>query len=208
MEQELFSVQAPAFPCTAGIDEAGRGPLAGPVCAACVLLPEDFPLQVLGDSKKLTHLARQKAEALIKEKAIWALGWASAEEIDACNILQATMRAMTRALRKVQQQASVQLVLIDGNRTPSQITDVPCKAIVKGDAKIPQIMAASILAKEARDRFMDLAAQKWPQYGFEIHKGYPTALHQKNLQEYGFCPIHRRSFHLKRQEAAQEASLF
>ena len=208
MEQELFSSQGLPLNCIAGIDEAGRGPLAGPVCAACVLLPDDFPVVVLNDSKHLTHREREQAEAIIKKQSVWAVAWATAQEIDTYNILQATMLAMTRALRKVQKLADVQLVLIDGNRVPAQISDVPCQAIVKGDAKVPQIMAASILAKEARDRYMDYAAKKWPQYGFEIHKGYPTALHQKNLRRYGFCPIHRRSFHLKHQEHTQEPSLF
>ncbi len=208
MEQELFDSQGLPPDCVAGIDEAGRGPLAGPVCAACVLLPDHFPVELLNDSKRLTHRERERAEAVIKEKAVWAVAWATAQEIDRYNILQATMLAMTRALRKVQKLAEVKLALIDGNRVPGQVADIPCQAIVKGDAKVPQIMAASILAKEARDRYMDYAAKKWPQYGFEIHKGYPTALHQKNLRQYGFCPIHRRSFHLKHEEPPQEPSLF
>ncbi len=200
MEQELFPTREIPLTELAGIDEAGRGPLAGPVCAACVMLPWDFPLALLGDSKKLTRLQRKVAEKAIKEKAIWAVAWATHKEIDKLNILQATMLAMTRALRKVQEKAHVDLVLIDGNKVPCQITDVPCKAVVKGDAKIPQVMAASILAKEARDRFMECAAKKWPHYGFEIHKGYPTPLHQKMLGMYGPSPIHRTSFHLKKEE--------
>ncbi|MCI2096725.1 MAG: ribonuclease HII [Sphaerochaeta sp.] len=196
-QEELFPLQSNDPLHTCGIDEAGRGPLAGPVCAAAVILPPHFPIQILNDSKKLTHFQRQKAETVIKEQALWAIGWASNEEIDRINILQATFLAMERAYQKLATQAEVTLALVDGNRKPP----LPCPVItiVKGDAKEPAIMAASILAKEARDRFMDDADKKWPQYGFAIHKGYPTALHQKNLREFGFCPIHRRSFHLHHQ---------
>lgn len=207
MEQELFDLPEPALHQVAGIDEAGRGPLAGPVAAACVVLPDDFPVEVLNDSKKLTHHERQKAETIIKKKAVWAVAWATHEEIDKLNILQATMLAMTRAFQKVtKQKPAITTILIDGNRVPDTLKPYGAQAIVKGDAKIPAIMAASILAKEARDRFMTCAAKKWPQYGFEIHKGYPTALHQKRLAEYGPCPIHRKSFHLKKQSTKTQDS--
>lgn len=202
---DMFGEEGKENLTVCGIDEAGRGPLAGPVCAAAVILPPDFPLDILDDSKKLTAKERQNAETVIKEKAIWAIGWATHTEIDTVNILQATFLAMERAFTKLENQHAVDVAWVDGNRKPP--LGIPTKAIVKGDATIPSIMAASILAKEARDRFMRKAAEKWPQYGFEIHKGYPTALHQKNLRLYGYCPIHRRSFHLHHDETNQESLL-
>jgi ribonuclease HII len=202
---ELFPEERIPENETCGIDEAGRGPLAGPVSAAAVILPEGFPLEILNDSKKLTAKERQEAEKDIKEQAFWAVGWATAKEIDELNILQATFLAMNRAYEKLACQTSVRLALVDGNRDPH--LPIPVRTIVKGDATIPSIMAASILAKEARDRYMAFAAKKWPEFGFEIHKGYPTALHQKNLRLYGMCPIHRRSFHLK-SESEEQKSLF
>ncbi|MFA6845126.1 MAG: ribonuclease HII [Sphaerochaetaceae bacterium] len=205
MDSELFSKRGSKEICICGIDEAGRGPLAGPVAASAVILPKDFPLEVLNDSKKLSARQRQKAEKIIKEKAYWSIGWASAKEIDKLNILQATFLAMARAFSKLDKQIPVDIAQVDGNQKPPLHCQV--QTIVKGDASIPNIMAASILAKEARDRFMVRCAAKWPQYGFEIHKGYPTLLHQKNLQEYGQCPIHRRSFHLKKQLKKEEHPL-
>lgn len=175
-----------------GVDEAGRGPLAGPVYAAAVVLGDGFPTEVLDDSKRLSPARRLAAERIIKERALaWAVALATREEIDALNILQATMLAMRRAVGKLD--ASLfGLVLVDGDRVPS----LPCPArpVVGGDALVPEIMAASILAKTERDRIMDLCAVKWPGYGFERHKGYPTALHKARLRELGPCPIHRRSF--------------
>ncbi len=181
-----------------GADEAGRGPLAGPVCASAVVLPKDFPFELLNDSKKLSEKRRNKIEPIIKEKALaWAVAWATPKEIDQINILQASMLAMKRAFEKVQLQLkqnnlTPDILLVDGNKTPN--VDIPCKAIVKGDAKIPEIMAASILAKNARDRFMVCAAKKWPEYRFEKHKGYPCPEHKELLRKYGPCPIHRLTF--------------
>ena len=188
----------PEYDIVIGADEAGRGPLAGPVCAAAVILPPDFPFELLADSKQLSEKKRLIAEPVIKERAIaWAVAWASPREIDEINILQASMLAMKRAYLKVCGQigdlAGSRVLLVDGNRRPD--VDIPCQAIVKGDATVHEIMAASILAKNARDRFMVAAAGKWPQYGFEKHKGYPCASHKAALSMYGPCPIHRITFH-------------
>lgn len=181
-----------------GADEAGRGPLAGPVCASAVVLPKDFPFEILNDSKKLSEKRRLQIEPIIKEKAIaWAISWATPKEIDQINILQASMLAMKRAYEKVlvqlnQKKITPNILLVDGNKTPT--VDILCQAIVKGDAKVPAIMAASILAKNARDRLMVLADKKWPQYNFDKHKGYPCPQHKELLRKYGPCPIHRLSF--------------
>lgn len=181
-----------------GADEAGRGPLAGPVCASAVVLPKDFPFEILNDSKKLSEKRRLQIEPIIKEKALaWAISWATPKEIDQINILQASMLAMKRAYEKVlvqlnQKKITPNILLVDGNKTPA--VDILCQAIVKGDAKVPAIMAASILAKNARDRLMVLAAKKWPQYNFDKHKGYPCPQHKELLRKYGPCPIHRLSF--------------
>ncbi len=181
-----------------GADEAGRGPLAGPVCASAVVLPKDFPFEILNDSKKMSEKRRLSVEPIIKEKAVaWAVAWGTVKEIDQINILQASLLAMKRAYLKVQAQLEKTefynpILLVDGNKTPN--VPISCKAIVKGDSKIPQIMAASILAKNARDRFMMCAAKKWPMYCFEKHKGYPSALHKELLHKYGPCPIHRLTF--------------
>lgn len=192
---ELFEESELPSHSICGIDEAGRGPLAGPVCAAAVILPSDFPLDILGDSKKLTEKQRLAAEPIIKEKAVWGIGWASAREIDRYNILQATFRAMNRALEKaLKMGGKTNLILIDGNRTfPCRI---PTAAVIKGDSKVPEIMAASILAKTARDRFMCRMAGKWADYGFEQHKGYPSRLHVSAYRLHGPCPLHRLSFHI------------
>lgn len=181
-----------------GTDEAGRGPLAGPVCAAAVVLPRDFPFEILNDSKSLSPKKRSNAEIIIKEKAIaYGISWASAQEIDEINILQASLLAMKRAYIKVCNQLknlgiTPDILLVDGNKTPT--VDISCKAIVKGDSSVHQIMAASILAKTARDRFMLHADNKWPQYGFAKHKGYPSKMHAQTILEFGFCPIHRKTF--------------
>lgn len=181
-----------------GADEAGRGPLAGPVCASAVALPRDFPFEILNDSKKMTEKKRLLAEPVIKKKALaWAVCWATPKEIDEINILQASLLAMKRAFEKVRAQLEKQglvadILLVDGNKTPC--VGFPCRAIVKGDSKVPAIMAASILAKNARDRFMVCAASKWPEYGFEKHKGYPCPLHKEMLYKHGPCPIHRKTF--------------
>jgi ribonuclease HII len=175
----------------AGVDEAGRGPLAGPVVAAAVILDERAPIRGLADSKVLTAAARARLDALIRARALaLCVAEASVEEIDRLNILQATLLAMRRAvegLRLLPRQ-----VLVDGNRLP--VLQVPATAIVKGDATVAAISAASILAKVHRDRECAALHLRWPQYGFDGHKGYPTAAHLAALREHGPCPAHRRSF--------------
>ena len=179
-----------------GIDEAGRGPIAGPVTAAAVILPPDFPVACLDDSKKLSAPRRDRAAALIRNRALaWATGWAWPEEIDTLTIHRATLAAMRRALRGLTMQGMLpQLVLIDGNYTPQLA--LPCRACVKGDSHIPAIMAASIIAKTERDRWMVRYARIEPLYGFEQHKGYPTRLHRERTQSLGPSAIHRMSFRI------------
>ena len=175
----------------AGVDEAGRGPLAGPVVAAAVVLPLRFSLPWLTDSKRLSERKRQSLEIQIKEKALaWSVAEASIEEIDELNILHATMLAMRRAVAGLN--IVPQKVLVDGNRCPDIPQAVEC--IVKGDLTEPCISAASILAKQARDRMMMALDILYPQYGFARHKAYPTALHRQALIEHGACPAHRRNF--------------
>jgi ribonuclease HII len=175
----------------AGVDEAGRGPLAGPVVAAAVILDELAPIKGLKDSKVLTALRRERLFDEIRAKALCcSIAQASVEEIDALNILQATLLAMRRAVEGLRLRPHK--VLVDGNRLP--VLTVPADAIVKGDAKIKAISAASILAKVHRDRLcVELHAQH-PQYGFDGHKGYPTPAHLAALREHGACAQHRRSF--------------
>jgi len=198
MDEQLFLFEEPHYSVVIGTDEAGRGPLAGPVCAAAVVLPADFPFGILDDSKKLSEKKRLAAEPVIKEKAIaWAVAWSTPGEIDEINILQASMLAMRRACLDVMKQLEdkgmhADIVLADGNKRP--FADIPCEAIVKGDAKVHEIMAASILAKTARDAFMVKAALRWPVYGFEKNKGYPCASHKAALRQFGPCPIHRLTF--------------
>lgn len=177
-----------------GVDEAGRGPLAGPVCAAAVILPKHLRIPGLTDSKKLTDKKRRELFPIIQEQAIaYGIGLASESEIDEINILQATFLAMRRALDQLS--VRPEIALIDGNRE----TDfgLPVKTVVKGDSLSANIAAASILAKVTRDNLMVELAQQYPEYGFEIHKGYGTKAHYEALRTYGPCPIHRRSF-LKR----------
>ena len=174
-----------------GVDEAGRGPLAGPVCAAAVILPEHLQIPGLTDSKKLTDKKRRELFPIIQEQAIaYGIGLASESEIDEINILQATFLAMGRALEQLSVRPA--LALIDGNRE----TDfgLPVKTVVKGDSLSANIAAASILAKVTRDNLMLELAQQYPEYGFDIHKGYGTKAHYEALRTYGPCPIHRRSF--------------
>ena len=174
-----------------GVDEAGRGPLAGPVCAAAVILPEHLQIPCLTDSKKLTDKKRRELYPIIQEQAIaYGIGLASESEIDEINILQATFLAMRRALEQLS--VRPEIALIDGNRE----TDfgLPVKTVVKGDSLSANIAAASILAKVTRDNIMVELAQQYPEYGFEIHKGYGTKAHYEALRQYGPCPIHRRSF--------------
>ena len=174
-----------------GVDEAGRGPLAGPVCAAAVILPRDLELPGLTDSKKLTDKKRRELFPLIQEQAIaWGIGLATEQEIDEINILQATFLAMQRALDQLQVRPD--LALIDGNRQKD--FGVPAKTVVKGDSLSANIAAASILAKVTRDDLMVELAETYPQYGFEIHKGYGTRAHYAALTEYGPSPIHRMTF--------------
>ncbi|MDD5613369.1 MAG: ribonuclease HII [Gallionella sp.] len=174
-----------------GVDEAGRGPLAGPVSAAAVILDEAHPIPGLNDSKKLSERQRELLAPLIRECALaWAVAWASVEEIDALNILQATLLAMRRAVQALP--VSPQQVLVDGLYCPQ--TGIPSQAIVKGDSKVAAISAASILAKTARDELMLQLHQQYPVYAFDVHKGYPTAAHLAALRAHGASPVHRRSF--------------
>ena len=174
-----------------GIDEAGRGPLAGPVCAAAVILPLDCHIDGLNDSKKLTEKKREALFPLIQEKArAWGIGWASAEEIDAINILQATFLAMKRAVEQLSVQSG--WALVDGNRMPP--LDVPGETVVKGDAQCASIAAASILAKVSRDRLLEEWDTLYPEYGFAKHKGYGTKAHYDAILRHGVLPIHRKSF--------------
>jgi ribonuclease HII len=176
-----------------GLDEAGRGPLAGPVVAACVVLSADFPVHLLDDSKKLSEQKRMMLEALIKENALsYGIGLASHKEIDRINILNASMLAMQRAYDKVNGTIEIALALVDGNKVP--LLSCSTQAVVGGDATIPAIMAASILAKQHRDRIMVQCGVKWPEYRFEKHKGYPTKEHRSLCRVHGLTPIHRRSF--------------
>ncbi|MCI6228187.1 MAG: ribonuclease HII [Candidatus Faecousia sp.] len=174
-----------------GVDEAGRGPLAGPVCAAAVVLPEHLQIPGLTDSKKLTDKKRRELFPIIQEQAVaYGIGLASEQEIDEINILQATFLAMGRALEQLS--VRPEIALIDGNRE----TDfgLPVKTVVKGDSLSANIAAASVLAKVTRDNLMLELAQQYPEYGFDIHKGYGTKAHYEALRKYGPCPIHRRSF--------------
>lgn len=182
----------PASPIIAGVDEAGRGPLAGPVSVAAVILDPNHPIAGLNDSKKLSEARREALYPQIIEHALaWHIEFVQADEIDELNILHATMAGMRRAVCALQPAA--QLARIDGNRIP---TGLPChaEALVGGDALDPAIMAASILAKVARDRAMVALHDEFPAYGFAVHKGYPTPAHLTALNTHGPCPQHRQSF--------------
>ena len=174
-----------------GVDEAGRGPLAGPVCAAAVILPKGLVIPGLNDSKKLTDKRRRELFPIIQQEAVsFGVAFASQKEIDEINILQATFLAMRRAIDQLDPKPD--FALIDGNRE----TDfgVPCKTVIKGDSLSANIAAASVLAKVTRDNWMMEAAEKYPGYGFEIHKGYGTKAHYAALEKLGPCAIHRRTF--------------
>ena len=174
-----------------GVDEAGRGPLAGPVCAAAVILPKHLEIPGLTDSKKLSDKRRRELFPEIQRQAIaYGIGFASEKEIDEINILQATFLAMERALAQLP--ITPELALIDGNR--ERDFGLPAKTVIKGDSLSANIAAASILAKVSRDDLMLEMAREYPQYGFEIHKGYGTKAHYAALAMYGPCPIHRRTF--------------
>jgi ribonuclease HII len=206
-----------------GIDEAGRGPLAGPVCAAAVALPDDFPVDLLDDSKKLKPKQREEVRGVIIEKALaWGVGWATHLEIDSINILRASLLAMRRAFDcllsspkaeagewpdKLEREIPFGLPLppavdpqnltavVDGIHAPE--LPIPCKTLVKADATVHEVMAASILAKTARDQIMVYYSQLYPQYGYDRHKGYPTAEHRKLVLEFGPSPIQRKSFRVQ-----------
>ena len=174
-----------------GVDEAGRGPLAGPVCAAAVILPDHLEIPGLNDSKKLTDKKRRELFPVIKEQAIaYGIAFASEQEIDEINILQATFLAMQRAIDQLEGKAK--FALIDGNREKD--FGLPVMTVVKGDSRSANIAAASVLAKVTRDIYMENLAEEYPQYGFEIHKGYGTKAHYAALTEHGMCPAHRRTF--------------
>jgi ribonuclease HII len=174
-----------------GVDEAGRGPIAGPVTAAAVILPGDFPVHLLNDSKKLSPEKRETISILIRHLAMdWATGWAWPGEIDRVNIHHATLLAMARAVRGLTLEPH--LIYVDGKFVPKVKGE--CKAVVKGDTKIHEIMAASIIAKTARDIWMIQYSHQKPEYEFHLHKGYPTKKHRLLVKKYGISPIHRKSF--------------
>lgn len=180
------------YAAVCGVDEAGRGPLAGDVYAAAVILPLGLEIAGVNDSKKLSEKRRAALYDVITEQAAaWCVASASVEEIEQLNILQASLLAMRRAVEGLGARAD--FALVDGNRDP-HFEGVPCKTIVGGDGKSASIAAASILAKVTRDRYMDLLADKYPQYGFERHKGYGTQAHRDALLKYGPCPAHRKLF--------------
>ncbi len=174
-----------------GVDEAGRGPLAGPVCAAAVILPANIEIPGLNDSKKLSDKRRRELYPVIMEQAVaYGIGFADHSEIDEINILQATFLAMERAIHSLN--IKPQLALIDGNR--SKDFGIPVKTVVHGDSLSASIAAASVLAKVTRDDLMLKLAEEYPQYGFEVHKGYGTKAHYEALEKYGPCPVHRMTF--------------
>lgn len=179
------------FVTICGVDEAGRGPLAGPVCAAAVILPEHLVIPGLNDSKKLTDKKRRELFPIIKEQAIaYGIAFASEQEIDELNILQATFLAMQRAIDQLDGKAN--FALIDGNREKD--FGLPVMTVVKGDSRSANIAAASVLAKVTRDEYMEELAKQYPEYDFEIHKGYGTKAHYAALTEYGASPVHRVTF--------------
>lgn len=174
-----------------GVDEAGRGPLAGPVYAAAVILPDHLEIPGLDDSKKLTDKRRRELMPIIKEQAIaYGIGFATEKEIDQINILQATFLAMERAIAQLEGKAD--FALIDGNREKD--FGLPVMTVVKGDSRSANIAAASVLAKVSRDDYMEEMAKQYPEYGFEVHKGYGTKAHYDALRTYGHCDLHRVTF--------------
>jgi ribonuclease HII len=189
------SLWSQGFLQIAGVDEAGRGPLAGPVFAAAVILPPDCKLPGVNDSKKLSPQRREEQFQKIQQQAAGiGIGQADHHEIDQFNILQATFLAMKRAVDNLQ--ITPDFVLVDGNQLPP--IDYPCRAIVKGDARSLSIAAASIIAKVSRDRLMLEYDQQWPEYGFARHKGYLTKDHLTAILKNGYCPVHRRSFRIRK----------
>lgn len=192
MQSQLFDTDSPV----AGVDEAGRGPLAGPVVAAAVILDSEYAISGLADSKKLSAARRDQLDSEIRQSALaWAVAWADRAEIDALNILSATMLAMRRAILGLRVRPAS--VLVDGNRLPDLRFDdhlIRGEAIVGGDDKVAAISAASIVAKTTRDRIMVDLDQLYPDYGFARHKGYGTEVHRQHLQRFGPCEQHRQSF--------------
>lgn len=187
-EDKYFSQ---GFQLVCGVDEAGRGPLAGPVCAAAVILPPHIEIPGLNDSKKLTDKRRRELMPVIKEQALaYGVAFADENEIDSINILQATFLAMERAVSQLS--VRPEILLIDGNREKD--FKIPVETIVKGDSRSASIAAASILAKVTRDDYLLEMAQKYPEYDFDIHKGYGTKAHYAAIEKYGTCPIHRMTF--------------
>lgn len=182
---------AKGYKAVCGVDEAGRGPLAGPVCAAAVILPEGVIIDGVNDSKKLSEKKREALFDVIREQSLaYSIAYATVDEIEEINILNATMLAMKRAVEVLSVKADY--AMIDGNRLPK--LGIDCECIVKGDAKSMSIACASILAKVSRDRLLYKYAEEYPMYGFDKHKGYGTAAHRDAILKYGPCPYHRKSF--------------
>ncbi len=189
LENSIYASSGASY--IAGVDEAGRGPLAGPVCAAACILPRNLEIPGLNDSKKLSSKARDLLYDIIINSAVsYGIAFATVEEIESLNILNATFLAMNRALSQLSPQPA--LALIDGNRNSG--ISIPSRCVVKGDSLCADIAAASVLAKVTRDRYMLTMAEQYPEYGFEKHKGYGTAQHYAALREFGPSPIHRPSF--------------
>lgn len=202
-ERNMWQIEdactAQGYKMICGVDEAGRGPLAGPVCAAAVILPSNLPFEGLNDSKKLSDKKRRELFPLIKQHAVaYSVVFIDEEEIDRINILQATLQGMHRAVDQLSQKPDY--VLVDGNKLPA--LDVEAQAVVHGDSLSASIAAASILAKVTRDDYMLKMDVEYPAYGFAIHKGYGTKAHYEALREFGPCPIHRMSF-LKKLHGAE-----
>ena len=187
-EREYYPLYGPLI---CGIDEAGRGPLCGPVCAAAVILPEGLTIEGLNDSKKLSEKKREQLFPVIQQHAIsYSIGMASPQEIDELNILNATFLAMRRAVEQMKIQPV--FALVDGNRCKN--LSIPWECVVKGDAKVISIAAASILAKVSRDHYMEQLAVQYPQYDLQKHKGYPTKQHYEKIKQFGIAPFYRKSF--------------
>lgn len=194
MPDFLYEINAHnnGYKTVCGVDEAGRGPLAGPVCAAAVILPDNCTIEGLNDSKKLSEKKREELYSVITEKAVaYSVCYGTLEEIEKLNILEATFLAMNRAIESLA--VKPDFALIDGNRVPKNIK-VPCETVIKGDSKSNSIAAASILAKVTRDRLLLEYDEKYPEYGFKSHKGYGTKAHYEAIRKYGVTDIHRLSF--------------
>ncbi len=187
-ENELYSK---GYTNIAGTDEAGRGPLYGPVVAGCVVLPKDFKLDGLNDSKKLSEKKRNEYYDYITKNAVWAVGIVQAKEIDEINIYQASKKAMIKAIEEVNKKIKIGYIITDA--MPLEL-DIPSASIIKGDAKSMTIAAASVIAKVTRDRMMEKIDEKYPQYGFKSHKGYPTKKHLEALEKYGLIDGYRKTY--------------